>query len=96
MVRLPPQLSVIPADRGARTVFVCVVLFCGVVISIIFGNVLPVIAAALLAGWCIMWSLINQRIAEGPRRLPHECKNCGYDRRGIPSVAPCPECGSAA
>ncbi len=23
------------------------------------------------------------------------CQTCGYDRRGIPSNAPCPECGNA-
>lgn len=94
MVRLPPQLSVIPPDRGARIVFVCVVMFCGVLIAVVLGNILPIIGAAVLAGWCILWSLINQRIAEGPKRLPHECKNCGYDRRGVPTGAVCPECGS--
>ncbi len=28
-----------------------------------------------------------------PQRRPH-CTSCGYDRSGIPSDAPCPECGS--
>lgn len=29
------------------------------------------------------------------RKRPGECRRCGYDRRGLPAGAVCPECGQA-
>lgn len=34
------------------------------------------------------WSKITNR-----RRPSWACPHCGYDRRGLPPGAPCPECG---
>lgn len=47
------------------------------------------IALAVLGAGAILWHLDR-------RRLAHQCRKCGYDRRGLAAEAICPECGAAA
>jgi len=48
----------------------------------------PVILSAACAG--VLW---YADLRPGPA---HQCRRCGYDRRGLAADAPCPECAAAA
>lgn len=37
-----------------------------------------------------LWSITLRRT----RRKPSQCPKCGYDRQGLPTTQPCPECGT--
>jgi hypothetical protein len=50
--------------------------------SMLYPVVLTLIPAAFL------WYKDRRRFG------PHACKGCGYDRRGLPADAKCPECGT--
>jgi hypothetical protein len=51
-------------------------------VSVVYPVLLTTIPAAFL------WYKDRRRFG------PHACKGCGYDRRGLPAEAKCPECGT--
>jgi hypothetical protein len=50
----------------------------------------PLIAAAAIPAG-VLW---GAEVRAVHRRRTGRCTACGYDRRGLPHEAPCPECGS--
>jgi hypothetical protein len=54
-------------------------------------NVVPLWAIMLVTG---VPALLLLSAARRLRRRPGHCHGCGYDRRGLPWDAPCPECGA--
>lgn len=48
-------------------------------------------AVGIAAAW---WGLIWWRLKV--LREPHECWQCGYDRRGLSAGMACPECGASS
>jgi len=53
----------------------------------------PGVAAALVAT-AAAWRL--DTLERRRRAGVNHCRNCGYDRRGLPPQTVCPECGAAA
>ncbi len=49
----------------------------------------------LPAGATFVVSTISAFMVSRTRRRPGHCRKCGYDRSGLPTDAPCPECGLA-
>lgn len=53
------------------------------------------IGNALVWGGVIWVGLFGLRLLRGRRRRRHGlCTRCAYDRKGIATAAPCPECGT--
>lgn len=62
--------------------------------SSMFGVTVPLwIPWVMVLGLCTLMHREHQR--EKQRRLRGCCPACGYDRSGLASTAPCPECGAA-
>ncbi|MCC6228996.1 MAG: hypothetical protein IT432_07200 [Phycisphaerales bacterium] len=57
--------------------------------------VLPLWMPSIVAIAFSVWFYRDHRREERERRLGC-CTACGYDRSGLASTAPCPECGAAA
>jgi hypothetical protein len=57
----------------------------------ILVDVMPPVALTLIPA-ALLWYADRRRFA------PHQCKRCGYDRRGLVggADAKCPECGTVA
>ncbi len=55
-----------------------------------FTRLDPWLWHALMGGAAMTWAISARRRAIGP----HQCRSCGYDRRGLAPGAPCPECAS--
>jgi hypothetical protein len=78
---------------------------CGGLIASAVGNVPlmrteligPAVPPVLGAGGCLLMTavglLVGSHVEPGVPP-PHVCQRCGYDRRGLTSGAPCPECGA--
>lgn len=60
--------------------------------TIHFGRAagVSVLIGTLITG--LIWALIELRARVF--RPPGSCRQCGYDRTGLPPDTPCPECGS--
>jgi hypothetical protein len=74
------------SDIGAVARFVSLWIIMPILFVIIPG-VLIVAGSTSARRW-----VKNERLNR--RRRRGQCLVCGYDRRGIPEGAPCPECGS--
>lgn len=55
-----------------------------------FTRLDPWLWHALMGGAAMTWAISARRRAIGP----HQCRSCGYDRRGLAPGAPCPECAA--
>ena len=47
------------------------------------------------AAWFVLFQCVHVAKAMARSRRGH-CRSCGYDRQGLPSGAPCPECGNVS
>ncbi|HYF14305.1 MAG TPA: hypothetical protein VD971_04445 [Phycisphaerales bacterium] len=84
-----------PRSRGVRFVIASLIVFAG----------LGVCALGYMAGWPrgvgggVMAAaiLLSIRYWQRSRTYPRWCcQSCGYDRCGLGTDAPCPECGASA